>query len=210
MGILERIFESGEQRVIGNCQEIITIAGSANKLLMKGFHSESALQKIHLLERQSDRKVFSIVTTISAGSIAPNAIDNFIALVKKEDDIVDSIYNLCREMCRYRIEEDKIEDTVDSKIMDLLGLATTAIGQLKILFKEDDERNISRYRHKVADIEEDGDIIKDWLLSYAYKKKMDFKSFNHTIELAHKADDILDSCRSTADYFTNIMFSLTT
>ena len=210
MGILERILESGEQRVIKDCQEIITIAGSANKLLMKGFHSETALQKIHLLERQSDRKVFSIVSMISAGSVAPNAIDNFMVLVKKEDDIVDSIYNLCREMCRYRIEEDRIEKMVDMKIMDLLGLATTSIGYLKVLFREDDRKNISMYRHRIANLEEEGDIIKDWLLSYAYKKKMDFKSFNHTIELAHKADDILDSCRSTADYFTNIMFSLTT
>jgi uncharacterized protein Yka (UPF0111/DUF47 family) len=210
LGILERILESGEQRVIKDCQEIITIAGSANKLLMKGFHSETALQKIHLLERQSDRKVFSIVSMISAGSVAPNAIDNFMVLVKKEDDIVDSIYNLCREMCRYRIEEDRIEKMVDMKIMDLLGLATTSIGYLKVLFREDDRKNISMYRHRIANLEEEGDIIKDWLLSYAYKKKMDFKSFNHTIELAHKADDILDSCRSTADYFTNIMFSLTT
>lgn len=210
MGILERILESGEQRVIKDCQEIITIAGSANKLLMKGFHSETALQKIHLLERQSDRKVFSIVSMISAGSVAPNAIDNFMVLVKKEDDIVDSIYNLCREMCRYRIEEDRIEKMVDMKIMDLLGLATTSIGYLKVLFREDDRKNISMYRHRIANLEEEGDIIKDWLLSYAYKKKMDFKSFNHTIELAHKADDILDSCEDSADMFLSIMLSIMT
>jgi uncharacterized protein Yka (UPF0111/DUF47 family) len=209
--MLEKILESGEQRIMADCQEIIRIAGSANGLLSKGgFHSDPVLQKIHLLEEKSDRKVFSIVEAISTGSVAPNAIDNFMVLVKKEDDIVDSIYNLSREMCRYRIAAKPIEGVVDSKITELLGLAKSAIDALLILFSEDDIGIIHKQRHKVVGLEEDGDVIKDWLLSYAYAHEMAFKDFYYTTELAHKADDILDSCRSTADYFMNIMISLTT
>ena len=210
LGMLERIFESGEQKIVEDCREIIRIAKESNSLLTKGFHDKEILEKIHKLEEKSDRKVFSIVEAISTGSVAPNAIDNFMVLLKKEDDIVDSIYNLSREMCRYRISNGKVEAEVDTKIRSLLLLAKSSIDALLVLFNEEDIAKIKKQRHMVVEMEEEGDIIKDWLLSYAYAQEFEFKQFHYTIELAHKADDILDSCRSTADYFMNIMVSLTT
>ena len=78
------------------------------------------------------------------------------------------------------------------------------------MFFSDDIVKIRAFRREIELLEQDCDDIKDALLDYEYKASMDYKTFLHIQEVAHKADNILDSCEDSADMFLSIMLSIMT
>ncbi|MEM3744252.1 MAG: DUF47 family protein, partial [Candidatus Micrarchaeaceae archaeon] len=158
-------------------------------------------------EKKSDSEEFKIANAVSSGAIAPNLIDNMIEMLDKEDNIVDSIYNLSREIMRYKPSR-KVFAYCSKSLLQLNKLAAEALDHLKKMESGDDMGFIGRQRMKIEAIEEAGDEIKDRMFDYAYKHKIDFKDFYHVVELAHKADDILDNCEDAADAFMTIMSSI--
>ncbi|MEM0094608.1 MAG: DUF47 family protein [Candidatus Micrarchaeaceae archaeon] len=207
MGILDKVLMGRDEKILKENIKIIEIAIKANRLLIGTINSYKNGNEIRDLEKKSDREEFKIANAISSGAIAPNLIDNMIEMLDKEDSIVDSIYNLSREIMRYR-PKNNISAYCKKNLLLINGLADEALGYLKKMESEDDIDAISSQRMKIEAIEEAGDEIKDKMFDYAYKRTMDFKEFYHMIELAHKADDILDNCEDAADAFMTIMSSI--
>jgi uncharacterized protein Yka (UPF0111/DUF47 family) len=204
------IFDSGEHEIIKQCMGVIAVAVEANKELQIQIKKKKIdLERMQTLERDADSKVFKLAAAITSGAIAPNVIDDFLVLIRTEDDIVDSIFNLAREMTRYKMRP-LLEKKATEEVGKILELSSAAISELERMLKADNLVKISFYRAEVEKYEEKGDEIKDALLVYSYSQKINFKEFHHINELGHKADDILDSARGTADYFSNIMSALIT
>jgi uncharacterized protein Yka (UPF0111/DUF47 family) len=190
---------------------IIETAIEANKELQKLVKGQTErIKRIRALERESDAKAFRLSSAISSGVVSPNVIDDMLTLINLEDNIVDSVYNLARETLRYRIPDRKTKEMLQNSVMAMLEMADSALQIMKMMFSSDDIVRIKKFRREIEVLEQKGDEIKDSLLDNEYKDRMTYKTFLHIEEVAHKADDILDSCEDSADMFLSIMLSIMT
>jgi len=210
MGILERILEGSEERIILKFNKIVDIGLDASKALEKVIEKSDKIDRIRSLEKNSDNVAFEIANEITSGGIAPNLIDTLLELVDKEDNIIDSMYNLAREFHRYKIRNKRLDKYIRGKLIEMNELASEALKIMKKMQKSEKLEEIRHYRREIESLEEKGDDIKDGLFDLAYSNILDFKSFYHIIELAHQADDVLDNCEDSSDIFFTIMSSIVT
>jgi len=208
MGILERILEGSEEKVMLKFNKIVGMGLETSKALARLIEKDSKIDEIRGLEKESDNAAFEIANFITSGGIAPNLIDNFLELVDKEDNIIDSMYNLARELHRYKIKNRKLDRDVRGRLLEMNKLASKALNIMEKMHKSDSIDKIRKYRMEIEVLEEEGDDIKDGLFDIAYSEELNFKTFYHITELAHQADDMLDNCEDSADIFFTIMSSM--
>jgi uncharacterized protein Yka (UPF0111/DUF47 family) len=204
----DALFTGGEQTILSQCAKMISIALETNGALLSFLNGEEGIGRIRELEKRSDKEKFRISNAITTGAIAPNIIDKILALLDQQDNIINSMYNLAREIRRYKVKSARLEKTIINKLIDINGLAESALKALRDMYREDDLYKIRDLREIVEDFEEAGDEIKEALLDYAYSGKVNFKDFYHLMETAHRADDILDYCEDSSDTLMTIMSSI--
>lgn len=210
MDLISKFLQGGEEGILRECSKMIYIAIDANKELAQVVKGKQGIGKIRELEKRADKDKFRISNIVTSGAVAPNLIDNVLELVGQQDEIVDSIYNLSRELGRYKIPNSKLDNFIKSKLTDMNSLNDTALHTLLDMYRQDDLSKIQDLREDVEDLEEAGDEIKDALFDTAYSHKMDFKGFYHLIQTAHQADDILDGCEDSSDTLMTIVSSIIT
>ena len=89
MKFLDRIFKgSSEHDVFDRSKAIIDHAANANKMLVEIINGSTDIAAIHDVEHKSDKEVFEIANSITAGAIAPNLIDDMTQFVTREDDML--------------------------------------------------------------------------------------------------------------------------
>ncbi len=208
---LDKILEGGEEPLMHRHIEMIEIAINANKELKKLVNGDrNRIEMVKVFAKESDDMAFKISNSISSGVISPNVIDSMLRLTRLEDNIVDSIYILAREVHRYSIPNKGAASKLQTNVMMMLEMADSSLQMLKRMLSSDDTIKIRRFRKEVAILEQDADDIKDSLLDEEYKSRIDYKAFLHIGEVAHAADDILDSCDDSAAMFLSIMLSIMT
>ncbi len=208
MGFIERILQGGEKEILEKLNQIVEIGIEAStfidELILKG----GTIEKIKDLEKRSDNVAFEITNMVTSGGIAPNLIDNLLELVNKEDNIIDSMYNLARELLRYNIHNKELDKYVKERLLKMNSFAKEALSTMKKMHVSDRLSEIRKFRSRIEELEEEGDNIKDSLFDIAYTKKIDYKTFYHIMELAHEADDVLDNCEDSSDIFLTVMSSI--
>ena len=211
MELFDHVFESGEEKIIGRMTEILSIAKRANKEVLRIVNRRSrSIVPSKQMEKESDTKVFTLSSMAASGAVSPNILDDVLNLIDQEDSIVDAIFNLARELLRYSISDKKTSEILKGRLLTILGLAGEALDEFAIMLSTDDVARIRRSREKIEQLEQEGDELKDFLLDFAYKSRMDFKAFYYISEIAHKSDDILDSCENSADIYMSIMDAIAT
>ncbi len=211
MGVLDRMFNGGEYKIMQEIRELANIASRANSELIKLVESSSKdIRKVKEIEEESDSKVFQLSNLISSGAVSPNVLSDMLALVQKEDDIVDAIFNLARGISRYTLPDKKMAARVKRNILATTDLVNQALDRLSKMEASGDVGEINAYRKDIEVFEKKEDEIKDELIDYIYGNDMDFKTFHYVEEIAHKCDDILDNCEDSADIFMSIMVSIMT
>lgn len=212
MGILDTILDgSSEKRIMDRGVAIIEKAVAENKLLVNIINGYNDLPKAREIKSLSDKEVFEISNSITSGGIAPNLIDDMLRFVRKEDDIVDAIFNLCRAVGRYNSSNDVIKKYVKENLTQISELTSSALKLLHEMHKAETIANARIIRLKIEEIEQKGDDIKDAMLDYSYKSKdVDFRSFYYLQDIAHRADDVLDACEDSSDMIMSIMRSILT
>ncbi len=208
MNLFEGIFDSGERKVIGMSKRIIEYAISANTLLEKMIAGEDNVTRIKVIERDADKEVFMITNSIVGGAIAPNLIDDMLLFINREDDIIDNIFNLSRELKRYQYKKRSMAAVIKKRLVESARLNEKSLSLLMKMHKTDLVWKINKLMLDIESIEESGDVIKDSMFSLAYKSEMHFKDFYHIMEVGHIADDILDSCRDSSNMLMSIMSSI--
>lgn len=211
MALFDHLFSGGEETIIKRMVEITSIAKRSNAEVTKMIKGRRrSVEQIKRLEKESDAKVFELSNMASSGAVSPNVIDDVLSLIDYEDGIVDASFNLARELMRYSIPDSKVRRIVKSRLLTMARLAGSAISELENMLSSDDQREIKRSRIKIEDLEQEGDEIKDYLLDFAYKGRIDFKAFYNISELAHKSDNVLDSCEDAADLYLSVMNAIVT
>ncbi|MCL4383626.1 MAG: DUF47 family protein [Candidatus Marsarchaeota archaeon] len=207
---VNKFFNSEEKTIVEKFIEIVEIGIKTNEKIPRLFDSNASIDEIRKLERQSDRKAFEIYNIIISGAIAPNLIDILLEFVNIEDNIIDTLYNLAREILRYKVKNIEIQKYIKDSVLQ----GTVLIGKTLLLLHEmeklDDLYAIKKIRAKIQKNEQLGDKLKDSIFDFAYEQKVDFKTFYHLLEIGHKLDDVLDSCEDSSDAFMTFMSSLVT
>jgi len=206
--ILRSILEGGERSVVAKFNAIIEIGLKASNELDTLIKNGGGIESIKELEKRSDIVAFNITNMITSGGIAPNLIDNMLELAEKEDNIIDSMYNLARELLRYNVKGKRLSHAIKEGLERINKLAYKALLIMEKMHNSDSLEEIKRFRSSIEKLEEEGDEIKDSFFDLAYRKGSDFKTFYHIIELFHKADDMLDNCEDSSDIYLTIMSSI--
>ncbi|MEM3241290.1 MAG: DUF47 family protein [Candidatus Micrarchaeaceae archaeon] len=209
MQFLKGFFQGGEESILRRYNTIIDLALKANKEVALVQRTKD-ISKVRAIEKNSDEVVFTISSMITTGGIAPNLIDNLLQLADLEDSIVDSIYNLARELIRYSIKETRARSVLEESFSKMNGFAAQALTLLHKMQESDSIGEIKEIRHSIEHIEEAGDEIKDSLFDFAYGSKINFKTFYHIFEVAHLLDDVLDNCEDSSDMYLTIITSVLT
>ncbi len=211
MNLLNRILDgSSEKSIFEKGKRMVDHAVAANNVLIKIIKKSDDLQELRNIEKLADKEVFELSNAVTSGAVAPNLIDDMIRFVNMEDDIVDTMFNLGRAIIRYRGRNKKVDKYIENKMLKLTALMNSALLLLYEMHNIQKLSDASRFRFKIEAVEQEGDVIKDSMLDYAYSTDLDFKAFYHIQNVAYLADDILDNCEDAADMITSIMRSVLT
>lgn len=210
MSILSGLGGVGEERILLEARVIIANSQKASRLLGTAAEGAPGLDEMHALKTKSYEEVLRLSNSVTSGAVAPNLIPDMLRLFGLEYKIVDMLFVLARSQTRYKLRNAAARRYVAGRIAATNGLAVQALASIYTMHTEDRLERVKRLRNGVRLIEEEGDEIKEALLSYAYNSRQDFKAFYHIIDLAYLADDVLDSCEDAADMLMSIMLSVST
>ena len=212
----------GEKNVFHELSEILDLAGEANvimtQMLLERYDGKpltEAMQAIRLLEKKSDDTAFKVSEDITSGAVSPNVLDDLLESVQLADTILDTYYNLSRElnrMAKAKFPGEEVNYKTDwAPIFEkMLSLAGKAIIEVKRLFATSSLTEMIEIRKQIEALEEQGDDVKDAGFDklYANATEMHYLQFFHYSELLHKLDDILDACEDLSDTIVSIVNSI--
>jgi uncharacterized protein Yka (UPF0111/DUF47 family) len=205
----ERLFAGGEQSLLKECAKLLPIARAAAAALavVDGGPDVAGIRR---LEQQADDEKFRIANVITSGAVAPNVLDNLLTLLTRQDDIINAIYNLARELGRYGVR-DPVEDRyIRRQVGGVVELVNPALDTLLAMYEQADLGQLRGLRQTIERVEEAGDVIKESMLDRVYAEAATFQSFYHTVQVAYLADNILDGCEDSADALLTIVSSIIT
>jgi hypothetical protein len=212
----------GEKNIFHELSEILDLAGEANTIMTqmllersKGKPLTEAMQAIRLLEKNSDDTAFKVSEDITSGAVSPNVLDDLLESVQLADTILDTYYNLSRElnrMAKAKFPSEEVDQKTDwAPIFEkMLSLAGKAIIEVKRLLATSSLTEMIEVRKQIEALEEQGDDVKDAGFDklYANAPEMHYLQFFHYSELLHKLDDILDACEDLSDTIVSIVNSI--
>ena len=199
---------SGEETVFIQTKSLTDMALRANSLLSDIINGKNNIDSIKKLQKKASTEYLELSHTITSGAIAPNIIDDMLLLLNKEENILDSIFKISRQFVRYRSKDQKISEYIKVTTLSFNGYASSSIKLLSQMHKADTVNKIKAFRSRIKQIENEGDMLRDSMLDFAYSTETDFKLFYHLIDLAYMCDDILDACEDASDIFLSIMLSI--
>jgi len=219
---IKRSLVVGEKNIFHELSEIIDLAGEANvimtRMLLERYEGKTlsdSMQTIRSLEKKSDDIAFRVSEDITSGAVSPNVLDDLLESVQLADTILDTYYNLSRELNRMAKAEfagEEVNEKTDwAPIFEkMLSLAGKAIIEVKRLFATSSLTEMIEVRKQIEALEEQGDDVKDAGFDklYADALEMHYLQFFHYSELLHKLDDILDACEDLSDTIVSIVNSI--
>ncbi len=204
-----RLFAGGEQNLLKECSKLLPIAREAAAALAVADRGPD-VGSIRRLEQKADDEKFRIANVITSGAVAPNVLDNMLSLLGHQDHIVNSIYNLARELARYGVRDEAEHRYIRTQVADVVRLVDSALDTLLEMYEQADVANLRTLRQRIEQLEETGDAIKERMLDRVYTEAATFQSFYHTVQVAYLADNILDGCEDAADMLLTIVSSIIT
>ncbi len=191
--------------------EILYMLGSDGKDIDKNY------ERVRAMEKQADEISNTLQMEITHGAISSTLMGSLSELVEKCDTIIDSAYFVVREIRRYLNamgdgnESYRIE--VKNAYKTFTEMIKIHIESLEILQRMVQAGNIDQMRQErfqIEEKEEKVDNYKDDLIDNFYRKNgtLPYLTFLHLMEMAHKADDLLDTCEDISDLILNIANSI--
>ncbi len=210
MGLLQRVFETGEEKAFSQIRGIVEISRRANGLLKDVIDGNPSLDDLRRLEKETASEYFRVSRLLASGAIAPNLIDDMILMMNKEENITESIFKTSRQLMRYKIKDKAINAYLCKELLIYNKMANDSIILLSRMHTLDNITAMRTTRAKIKLLENTADGVRDALLDYAYNKNTTFKEFYHITNLAYTYDDVLDDCEDASDLFMSVMLSITT
>ena len=122
-----RLFEGGEETLLKECSKLVAVAFEANAALKSLTTGTPDTASMRGLERKADQEKFRIANLITSGAVAPNVLDNMLVLLGQQDNIVNSIYNVSRELHRYKIRDEEKDRHLRESVIEISNLVDAAL-----------------------------------------------------------------------------------
>jgi predicted phosphate transport protein (TIGR00153 family) len=220
---LQRIIETEEEGVLRSISSykdlwIRSIEVLREELTAQPDRVDSLNQEMSALEKAGDERTVEIKEKVDSGAIAPSLLVDMNRLVDKCDDVLDKAHYLSREIRRYAHARASINGGVTPEIEGeavksfehMLALAKEGIELLVSMLSSKRFSELSQYRKKIEQIEEEVDEVKDRLLDslYRYSTSVPYIVFEHLSTVVHKIDDIVDASEDIADVVVTVSASV--
>ncbi len=208
-------FVPGEKDAFRRIQELAGLAEEALQLMVKilarpsnGLKDiENYTERINVLEKDGDTITQSFEEMLGRGSLTASLDYDFGRLADNVDSILDRAHGLSRQIRRVTRRPLREAKEFDSDIRkEQISLIEISLAQLRLFRRLLDVAGSNRdeaidLAHKIEDLEEQGDDVKDSMLDEIYGswEKLDFASFHNYLETTIEADDILDLCEDASD-----------
>lgn len=201
---------AGEQSLLKECSALLHIAQETAAAVTLPSGGAPDIANVRRLEQTADDEKFRVANMITSGAVAPNVLDNMLSLLGHQDNIVNSLYNLARELSRYGVRDEEEDRYIRARVAEVIQLVQTALETLLTMYEQADLTKLRALRQAIERLEEAGDTIKEGMLDHAYAEAATFQSFYHTVQVAYLADNILDGCEDSADALLTIVSSIIT
>ncbi len=210
MGIFSGLGGIGEQRIFMSARKLIETSQKGSRMFDQVVAGSLDIEKIHALKSQSYDDASNLSNSITSGAVSPNLIPDMLSLINLEYKVIDLLFVLAKSFKRHRLDNAVHRRYITDQLVANNRLVARSLEALYAMHTVGKIDEIKKLRNRVKLLEEEGDEIKEDMLSYAYSAKTDYKSFYHMTDLAYLSDDLLDSCEDTAEMVANIMLSIAT
>ncbi len=210
MKILDSFVRIGEQDIFIRARQMVKRSEVAIGMLDRVINESGGINGIAELKANSYLDMLDISKSITSGAIAPNLITDMLTLISLENNMVDTIFNVARSFDRFTIPETAARRFFKERILQASTLMHSSLDLLYKLHTISNVQKMRKYQQEISRMEEEGDEIKESMLSYAYNSRIAFKSFYHITNLAYLSDNVIDMCEDIADMYVSIMLSIAT
>ncbi len=221
--ILRRISSVGERNIFQRLLGFVDMAKESVQTLSDMLFAEDLKRiefnaRIRNIEKRGDDLSVTVKEEITGGAISSSLMDNLIMLVETCDDLLDTSYFISRELRRIHENSHKFDENTVNILnvtyntgRNILLLAETALDHVQIMLETKSRKDMEAARVEIESLEEQVDDLKDNMIDAAYNNadRIPYVAFIHITELAHKLDDLLDSCEDIADLLFTINVAIT-
>jgi predicted phosphate transport protein (TIGR00153 family) len=181
----------------------VEAAGYFKEIVQKSSIDESALDRMHRLEHDSDEVTHEIFERLNKTFITPFDREDIHALAKELDDIVDMIYTIVNRLKIYNVSGDR-KNLIEfaSVINESARAVECAIKGLR------NTKNLGLVRESCVEVnrlENVGDTMRDKMLEGLFESEKDPINLIKWKDIYQDAETVLDICEDVAHIVQNIL-----
>ena len=192
-----KFFEDHVKLTCEACRQLDSICANPSELIERA-------SRIKAIEHEADRITHGCIDALHRTFITPIDRADIHRLIKRLDDIIDSVDAAASRMMLYEITTPRIEMRQLTTVLvrasiDLSG----AIGELKHMGKNSDE--IERCCQAVYDAEKEGDQVLRAALARLFKEEQEAVLLIKWKELFERLEKATDRCEEVANIVQGIV-----
>lgn len=184
--------------------DAVEAARCFKEFAMTGTFDDMANKKMHIIEERCDETTHEIIDKLNRTFITPFDREDIYSLAHEFDSVVDIIHAMNNRLRLYNLNNTINEDLIQfseliEKSVDCLSNAVRGLRNLK------QTKNISTCCIEVNTLENQGDQLRDAVLSKLFHNSLDPLEVIKWKDIFMDAETVLDKCEDVANIVAAIM-----
>ena len=169
----------------------------------KGIFDDSCIERMRLLEHQSDSIAHDIIDSLNRTFITPFDREDIHSLTNKLDDVVDLIYAISKRMRLYKLK-GKNADVQEFSRLIMQSVQSLSIA-IKGLRNHRQPQTIQQACIEINKIENISDQLRDVVIQRLFKSKKDPITIIKWKEIYELLETVLDVCEDVSNIVVSIL-----
>lgn len=169
----------------------------------KGIFDDSCIERMRLLEHQSDSIAHDIIDSLNRTFITPFDREDIHSLTNKLDDVVDLIYAISKRMRLYKLK-GKNADVQEFSRLIMQSVQSLSIA-IKGLRNHRQPQTIQQACIEINKIENISDQLRDVVIQRLFKSKKDPIAIIKWKEIYELLETVLDVCEDVSNIVVSIL-----
>jgi len=169
----------------------------------KGIFDDSCIERMRLLEHQSDCIAHDIIDSLNRTFITPFDREDIHSLTNKLDDVVDLIYAISKRMRLYKLK-GKNADVQEFSRLIMQSVQSLSIA-IKGLRNHRQPQTIQQACIEINKIENISDQLRDVVIQRLFKSKKDPIAIIKWKEIYELLETVLDVCEDVSNIVVSIL-----
>ncbi|HOM87087.1 MAG TPA: DUF47 family protein [Spirochaetota bacterium] len=169
----------------------------------KGIFDDSCIERMRLLEHQSDSIAHDIIDSLNRTFITPFDREDIHSLTNKLDDVVDLIYAISKRMRLYKLK-GKNADVQEFSRLIMQSVQSLSLA-IKGLRNHRQPQIIQQACIEINKIENISDQLRDVVIQRLFKSKKDPIAIIKWKEIYELLETVLDVCEDVSNIVVSIL-----